>query len=72
MRLFERNLYKIIDEIEKYASIEDICIKNSEIMISIPIQTNKYPKVSKIKSLDLTRPNKFTITFKMGDIKGKI
>jgi hypothetical protein len=72
MKLFERNLYKIIDEIEKYAHIEDIGIKNSEVSNSIPIPKSKYPKISKVKTLDLSKPNKFTITFIMGDTKDEL
>ena len=72
MKLFERNLYNIIEEIERYGSIDSIKIGNSEIKISIPKSSNNPDKTSKLKTLDLSKPNKFMIEFVMGDIKEKI
>jgi len=70
MNLFEKNLKKIIECIEKYGSVRDIKICNSSIFIPVPtLPKEKGKKPTIIKELDLNRANEFEIKFVLGDKK---
>ena len=64
MKLYEKNLKKIIKFIEEYGAIEEVNIKNSTMIIAIAGEES-----SQVNEMDLNRPKKYTITFTMGDIK---
>lgn len=66
MKLHEKNLKKIIRFIEEYGIIDDVNIKNTSITINPPAINGK---PSKTIEVDLNRPQIYTITFTMGDIK---
>lgn len=69
MNLHEKNLKKIIKEIEKYGAVQEVKIINSSTIICPP-STSSNPKPSKIIEVDLNRGKDFVIKFKLGDIKG--
>lgn len=71
MRLFERNLKKIIKEIEKYGSVRNVEVENSSLVILSPSLPSD-PKPSKISEVDLNKANKFKISFILGDEKDEI
>ena len=61
MRLFEKNLKKIIKEIEKYGAVADVKILNSsKIIPTASPQSN--PRPSRI-SLTLSKPRRVGLSF---------
>lgn len=70
MNLHEKNLKKIIKEIEKYGAVIDVQICNNSLIICPPSPPSD-PKPSKIIEIDLNRGKDFIIKFKLGDIKGE-
>lgn len=71
MNLFEKNLKKIIETIEKYGSVRDVKICNSSIVITSP-STKDNPKPSVVREIDLNRANEFEIKFILGDERSEI
>ena len=68
MNLHEKNLKKIIKEIEKYGAVIDVQICNNSYIICPPSPTSN-PKPSKVIEIDLNRAKDFMIKFKLGDEK---
>ena len=68
MNLHEKNLKKIIQEIEKYGAVLDIQILNNSVIVCLPSPPSN-PKPSKIIEVDLNRAKDFIIKFKLGDEK---
>lgn len=69
MKLFEKNLNKIIKVIEKYGVVGDVEIMNSSILISVPAAEDGLAHVMEV---DLNKPNRFKISFTLGDKKSTL
>ncbi len=71
MNLHEKNLKKVIKEIEKHGVVLDIQILNNSIYICLP-STKENPKLAVIKEIDFNRAKDFIIKFKLGDVKEEL
>jgi len=67
MKLYEKNLNKIIRAISEYGIVTNVEIENSSITITPPTTPKK--KESKILEIDLNRANKFKVSFLIADRK---
>lgn len=71
MNLFEKNLKKIMEVIEKYGAVRDIKICNSSVVVKVPYPSSN-PKPSKVVEIDLNKANEFEIKFVLGDERSEI